>query len=164
MQKPINTIFALVNSEKNVSAADRILASIQEELFKNKQLQRNVLVKEFSSKGIGPVNDEVRNVILKLMETHGSKLILCFSANDTIMAAQALIDLNATGEIGIIGLYENNETMNYIEKGIVFSVISVDAFSMGMEAMECLFSLINKGHANNYGSADLIVLRKEEGL
>jgi hypothetical protein len=59
VQKPINTIFALVNSEKNVSAADRILASIQEELFKNKQLQRNVLVKEFSSKGIGPVNDEV---------------------------------------------------------------------------------------------------------
>lgn len=164
LQKPVKTIFALVNSEKNVSAADRILSSIQEELFKNKQRQRNVLVKEFSSKGIGPVNDEVRNVILNLMETHGSKLILCFSANDTIMAAQALIDLNATGEIGIIGLYENNETMNYIEKGIVFSVISIDAFSMGMEAMECLFSLINKGHTNNYGSADLIVLRKEEGL
>lgn len=162
IQTTIPTVLALVNTEKNISATDRVLASIQEEFNKSKNLKRTILTETISGRGVEPVSDEVKELVSKLNKEQEVKLILCFSANDTVMAAQALVDLNLTGEIGIIGLYENKETRTFIEKGIIFSVISFDAFSMGVKAMESLFSLIEQGYANNYGAIDLVVLRKEE--
>lgn len=82
VQTTIPAVLALVNTEKNMSATDRILASIQEEFNKSKSVKRNILTETITGRGVEPISDEVKELVSKLNRQQDLKLILCFSAND----------------------------------------------------------------------------------
>lgn len=161
----VHNILALVDIEKNVTAVDRILSSLQEELKSRKGNEIiNIYIEHIVNKNFSGIDANTRNIIQNAVENYNTELILCFSADETISAAQTLIDLNLTANSSVIGLYENSKTQSYIDKGIIFSVISVDAYSIGIEAMKNLFLWKTKGYTNSYSTTDLVMLRKEEHL
>lgn len=163
--KKVRNILALVNTDKNITATDRILASMQEEL--QKRIPNNSILihtEQISSRSSSKIDSAIRSTVKNGVTSYKPELILCFSADDTVITAQTLIDLNLTADTEIIGLYENEKTQIYIDIGIIFSVVSVDAKLIGMQAMENLFSWKADGYANSYSTSDIVIIRKEEKL
>ena len=74
--------------------------------------------------------------VLTMLRTYPSiNAIFCASANDTIGAAQVVVELNRVGSILIIGTDETKEIRHYMDKGVIAATIQRDATWVGRQAM-----------------------------
>lgn len=85
--------------------------------------------------------------------------IFCLSADYTVLAAQAVLSQNKTGMTEIIGLYDNEEAKDYLKRGIVSSLITVDFYGIGKKAVAEIFNWKEDGFANSYVNIDIEVIR-----
>lgn len=97
-------------------------------------------------------------VIKKSLIKDDINTIISLRIEDTILAAEALIELNLTNQISIIAFRDSPEIYTYIQKGLVHSVIVADAFQMGFKAMQSMIEYFSSGHTNDYIITDLHVL------
>jgi len=88
-------------------------------------------------------------------------VIVSMRVEDTMLAAQMLIELNRTNRVSIISFRESPEIYEYLRKGIVSAVVVVDARQMGRRAMESLVEHLDTGHANDYVITDMHVVTAE---
>ena len=64
-----------------------------------------------------------------------------------------------TGNTKIIGLYTNEKTKEYLDKGILYTVISPSPTDMGALAMEQIFSWKHNGYSNEYITTNINILK-----
>lgn len=74
--------------------------------------------------------------------------IIFTDANDTVAAAQALIDMNLVGRVQLIGFGDDPMIIEYIRKGIIAGTIAVNPERIGYEAVQSLFSLRTTGYTS----------------
>ena len=67
---------------------------------------------------------------------------------DTIAAAQTLVDLNLVGEISVIGFGADPEVIESIRKGIVSASVVIDSELIGYEAVHSLAALRTIGYTS----------------
>ena len=67
--------------------------------------------------------------------------LFCCSSEDTIGAAQVVVDLNRVGRILIIGADETPEIRRYLDKGVITASIVRDSKWIGTEAVHTFFRL-----------------------
>ena len=93
--------------------------------------------------------------------THTTDTILCDNIEDTLTAVNAVIENNMVGKIRIVGYNESNEVLEYIQKGVVYAVITTDGETVGGSAMQSFLDLQSKGWANEFVSNTLEIVRAE---
>lgn len=82
---------------------------------------------------------------ISLLRNHPDiNALFCPNMQDTLGAAQVIIELNLVGKVLIIGSDEGPELSRFIEKGVVAASIVRDARVMGIEAIKS-FSWRNEG-------------------
>ena len=86
-------------------------------------------------------------------------LILSLSEQDTVLAAQTVLDLNMGTKTKIIGFGNGYESNLYFEKGIVAELFKVDAVDIGKKAIHEFFEYNTNGSANSYVTADIQLLK-----
>lgn len=74
--------------------------------------------------------------------------IIFTDANDTIAAAQVLIDMNLVGHVQIVGFGDEESILEYIRKGIVAATIAVNPEKIGYDAVKSLASLCSTGYTS----------------
>lgn len=74
--------------------------------------------------------------------------IIFTDANDTIAAAQALIEMNLVGQVQIIGFGDDEPILENIRKGIVAGSIAVNPERIGFEAFRSLMALRTTGYTS----------------
>ena len=118
---------------------------------------------EMSFLDISPIlsenNPGVDEQISRAITSLNPDSIFCFSADYTVLAAQAVLSQNKNGITEIIGLYDNEEARDYLKKGIVSSLITVDFYGIGRKAVAEIFNWKEDGFANNYVNIDIEVIR-----
>lgn len=77
--------------------------------------------------------------------------VIFTDANDTIAAAQVLIDMNLVGRVRIIGFGDDPGILEHIRKGIVAGSIVINPEKIGYEAIRSLAEL----HATGYTSTSV---------
>ncbi|HPO03106.1 MAG TPA: substrate-binding domain-containing protein [Treponemataceae bacterium] len=85
-------------------------------------------------------------------------VILCLTAEDTVLATQAVIELNQSSRISIIAFRESREILDYVRKGIIQAVVAVDARQMGRKAADAMLEYLETGHSNDFVITDLHVI------
>lgn len=84
------------------------------------------------------------------LETPRPDVLLCLNAEDSLRAAQILVDYNAVGQIAVIGYYDAAEILQAVGKGILHATVSLDAASVGLAAVESFLNLERYGRASEY--------------
>lgn len=85
------------------------------------------------------LDDEIRGLLVNLYKNRQADVLLCFTAEETNLAAQTIVEQNLGDRLSIISFYGNSKTKDYLEKGIVQSMIYIDAWEMGIACAEELF-------------------------
>ena len=95
----------------------------------------------------------------QLASEEGLELIVSLAEQNTILAAQSVLDLNLLGKVKIIGFGDSDDCRSYFEKKIVTELISVKTQDIGKRAMSELFEYLKNGYANSFVSAEVEVLK-----
>lgn len=90
---------------------------------------------------------DAEEMIYRLFRTTPQINALIFTdSNDTIAAAQVLIDLNLVGRVQIIGFGNDSSIQEFIRKGIIAGSIVVNPEKIGYEAVRSLAGLRSTGY------------------
>lgn len=76
--------------------------------------------------------------------------IVFTDVNDTLAAAQVLIDLNMVGAVEMIGFGFEDPIPDYLDKGILTGSIGVNARNIGYQAMAMIQNLITDGFTSAF--------------
>lgn len=88
--------------------------------------------------------------------------IVCTSAEDTISAAQIVVDLNRVGEITIIGYGDSQEILRYIGKGVIYGTLVSNPDQIGYQSIKSLVEIKkNMMTSSAYVDTGVIVVTRE---
>jgi ribose transport system substrate-binding protein len=88
-------------------------------------------------------------------------LIVFTDTNDTLVAVQAIIDMNLVGSVQIIG-FGNDPVINaYINKGVVLGSIVRDPYNIGFNAVLALTEIKKSGNTSAYVDTGISIIDKE---
>lgn len=73
-------------------------------------------------------------------------VIICTDEKNTPAVAQVLVDNNVVGNIKIIGYGTMSQTLDYIKRGVIYGTVSPDAYTIGYQTVEQLYTRI-KGNS-----------------
>lgn len=91
---------------------------------------------------------EVTNEIIN--EFPNVNAIVCTSTEDTIGAAQVIVDLNKVGNITIIGYGDLPEILRYVEKGVIYGTVVSNPTDMGYQSIKSLVEIKMKNATSAY--------------
>ena len=92
---------------------------------------------------------DVEELLYGLFRGDASINVLIFTdANDTIAAAQTLVDMNLVGRVQLIGFGDDPAILDYIRKGIIAGTIVTNPELIGYESVRSLEALCSTGYTS----------------
>jgi ribose transport system substrate-binding protein len=92
---------------------------------------------------------DAEELLYRLFRTNPDSNIIVFTdANDTIAAAQTLIDMNLVGRVQVIGFGDDPGIKENIRKGVIASSIVINPERIGYEAVRSLTALRTTGYTS----------------
>lgn len=150
---PIGKAVVLHDAAGGRAAEKVMLASVQETVRTFPLLRVSGTAGDADG-ALGP-EETLRRLML---DDAGLDAVATLNVEDTMRAAQALIDLNLGDRISLIAFRESPEILEYVRKGIVRAVVAIDATQMGRKAAGALLEYLGTGHANDYVITDMHVV------
>jgi ribose transport system substrate-binding protein len=98
--------------------------------------------------GLSPLDAE--ELLYRLFRVDQNINTIVFTdSNDTIAAAQTLIDMNLVGRIQVIGFGDDPVIQEHIRKGVIACSIVINPDKIGYEAVRSLVSIRTTGYTSN---------------
>lgn len=136
----ITDIILVSNESDNALAFEQIFPELKDSLRKGFNL--SVLKNSSSNSG----GDEISDMLSKNGRSGKKYILLCFDSSAVNMIARTVVEMNLTDSFCIMSFSGNDETSEFIEKGIVHFVVMPDFYSYGRSCAEQILSSIkNKG-------------------
>ncbi|MBN2511136.1 MAG: substrate-binding domain-containing protein [Spirochaetales bacterium] len=110
---------------------------------------------------LNPIDAE-RVVYDLLLRNPDTDIIVLSDMNDTLVAIQAIIDLNLVGQIQIIGFGEDETIREYIRKGVVLGSIVRNPYRIGYSAVMALKEISTIGYTSAYIDTGINILTRAE--
>ncbi|GAA0785269.1 substrate-binding domain-containing protein [Hathewaya limosa] len=88
------------------------------------------------------------------------KAIICTSALDSIGAARAISDIKLKGKVQIIGFDAFDETLEYINQGLIYATIAPDAYELGYKAVNTMMDFLEGKQVKNFISPVEVITKK----
>lgn len=150
----------IISSENyNSSTYSNMTNSVQTKLKNHPEIEYQVAGIEEIEKGIDLI---IRNTLIKEAEKSQNVSFVCMNEEDTLKMAQLLTEKNISNnsQIKLIGFGNNETCQYYLNKGVITELISLDPLSIGHSAICELFEYRNKGYANSYIAANVIIQKQ----
>ncbi len=110
---------------------------------------------------LGPLAAE--DLLYRLYMTMPEINALIFTdVNDTITAAQILVDLNLVGSVQLLGFGDDSLILQAIRKGIIAGTVVVNPEKIGYEAVASLVGLISTGYTPSTVDTGVQVIEVED--
>jgi ribose transport system substrate-binding protein len=105
---------------------------------------------------------DAEDLLYRLFRTHPDINTVVFTdSNDTIAAAQTLIDMNLVGRVRIIGFGADPGIQDGIRKGVIACSIVFNAERIGYEAVQSLAALRRTGYTSTSIDTGIAILGRE---
>jgi ribose transport system substrate-binding protein len=106
---------------------------------------------------------DAEELLFRLFRTHPDINTVVFTdSNDTIAAAQSLIDMNLVGRVGIIGFGSDPGIQDGIRKGVIASSVVINAERIGYEAVQSLAALRRTGYTSTSIDTGIEIIGKDD--
>jgi len=110
--------------------------------------------------GLGPLDAEA--LLYRLIRARPDVNTIVFTdPNDTIAAAQTLVDVNLVGWAQVIGFGDDAAIQEDIRKGVVFASVVMNPERMGYEALRSLAALRGTGYSSTAIDTGLEIIDRE---
>jgi ribose transport system substrate-binding protein len=87
--------------------------------------------------------------------------IIFTDSNDTIAAAQTLIDLNMVGRVQVIGFGSDPGVLESIRKGVIACSLAINPERIGYEAVRSLAALRQTGYTSTLIDTGIEIISRE---
>jgi ribose transport system substrate-binding protein len=87
--------------------------------------------------------------------------VIFTDSNDTIAAAQALIDMNMVGRIQLIGFGNEQSIREYIRKGVISASVVINPEKIGYQAVKSLIELSQSGFTSAAVDTGVEIVEKD---
>jgi ribose transport system substrate-binding protein len=102
---------------------------------------------------------DAEELLYRLFRTNPDINTIVFTdSNDTIAAAQTLIDMNLVGRIQVIGFGDDPGIRDNIRKGVIAGSIVIDPERIGYEALRSLAALRTTGYTSTTVTAGIEII------
>lgn len=102
---------------------------------------------------------EAEKLTYSLLESNSDiDLIICADEMSTPGVAQVLVDNNKVGDVQVIGYGVMPETLDYIERGVIFGSVCPDAYGIGYSTVKQLLSGLNNDPSSDTTNTDLYTI------
>lgn len=88
-------------------------------------------------------------------------MIICMDERSTPGVAQSLVDNNLVGDIKLIGYGLMPQTIDYIEKGVIYGTVYPNAHQIGYEVVSQLHKVLEGEQISDYVNTDLYSIDSE---
>ena len=88
-------------------------------------------------------------------------LILCTGETSTPGVAQVLVDANRVGDICVIGYGAMPQTLDYIERGVIYGSVCPDAYQIGYQSVKQLCRMLDGETVSNSSNTGMYTVTKE---
>jgi len=85
-------------------------------------------------------------------------IIALTDSNDTLVAIQAIIDLNLVGQVQIIGFGDERTIQDYVDKGVVLGTIVRNPTEIGYRAVAALKEMNTTGNTSAYVNTGINII------
>lgn len=152
--------FIISSEYSSNSTYSNMTNSIQAKLKNYAEIEYEVVDQEKLFSELGDIIHKVGDYISK----EENVIFVCLNEEDTIKTAQILTEKNILSDkfVNLIGFGNNETCQTYFNKGTITELISLDPISIGEAAVSELFEYRNKGYANSYIAADVIIQRRAQ--
>lgn len=149
-QAVVAMIISNVNGESENTVQNLMISGLKDSVKKYPFIK--VKTVQANKNGIFSAEEVTKDILNKFDDVN---VILCISANDTIGAAQVLVDFNKVGNITIIGYDNTPDILRYIEKGVIYGTVASNPNKMGYESIKSLIEIKKKNRTSSYVSTDV---------
>lgn len=105
---------------------------------------------------------DAERLVYDLMRNNPSTdIIILTDPNDTMVAVQAIIDLNLVGTVQVIGFGDNEIIKEYIYKGLVIGSIVRNPYKIGYTAVMALYEISINGYTSAYVDTGINIITAE---
>jgi len=121
--------------------------------------QARVVVTKRSSSSVIGAEDVVQSILDNYPEVNA---IFCMTPEDTMAAAQAIIDRNRVGEIVVTGtdLTATQSVEKYIEKSIIYGFIERNPYNIGYRSVAALCNIMDGKFQPAYEDIDMDIVTR----
>ncbi|WMJ87210.1 substrate-binding domain-containing protein [Anaerocolumna sp. MB42-C2] len=147
-------VYVLVDENSTDSSQNIILLGIRETIEKTLGKNHGMEIKAVVVNNEDEFSPEetIRDIIMDAENI--PDIMICLNSTYTMCSYQAVVDHNMVGKINIIGYYDSDSILSAIQKGIIYSSISVDTEQMGSLCVEALEEYTLTGHVSEYLPVD----------
>ncbi|MDL2217362.1 substrate-binding domain-containing protein [Christensenellaceae bacterium OttesenSCG-928-M15] len=117
------------------------------------------IVETYSLSGSMLAGEYLSNVVLA--DAKNFNIIICLHEKTTSLLAQRLIDNNLLGSVQLVGYGALPQTLEYIERGVVFGTVCPDAYEVGYNTVALMYAKLNREQVNEYSSTRLFTITME---
>lgn len=116
------------------------------------------IIKKSSGQLIGSA-DIIQNI---LNDFPAVNVIICMSPEDSLAAAQAIVDRNLVGRVSVIGtdLSDTPTVRQYIDRNIIYGYIERNPYEAGFQSVEILTGILDGYFMPTYNTVDLEVITR----
>lgn len=109
---------------------------------------------------LNPLDAEA--LIYKIIKSYPEiNYVLFTDSNDTIAAAQALIDLNEVGRVQVVGFGNDTVIRDYIRKGVITASVVISPEEIGYQAVKSLVELVDSGFTSATVDTGIEIIEKD---
>jgi len=134
-------------SESSGNVAQNIKITGFRDAFKESPDKLEIKTIRFSRMGILTAGEITSEIISNYPDINA---IFCTNAQDTLGAAQVVVDLNKVGDIAIVGYGDLPEIGRYVENGVLYGTVVSDPVNMGYESIKALVELKKNRAISSY--------------
>jgi ribose transport system substrate-binding protein len=88
-------------------------------------------------------------------------MIICLDERSTPGVAQVLVDSNMVGDIKLIGYGVAPQTLDYIDRGVIYGTVCPKAYDIGYYTVKQIASSLKGEQISDYVSTDLFTINKK---
>lgn len=105
---------------------------------------------------------DVEKVIFRILEEHPEvSLIVCTQEKSTPGVAQMVVDANRVGDIKVVGYGAMPQTLEYIERGVIYGTICPNAYEIGYTTVTQLYSMLEGKQTSDFINTDIFAITAE---
>lgn len=105
---------------------------------------------------------DAEEIVSALLNTKPETNTIIFTnEDDTLAYAKMLVEQNKVGTHKIIGFGSSEATKDYLEKGVLDALISVDSYQLGYQALQSIYEICQNGYTSSYVNTGFDFLIKD---
>ena len=149
----------LINSENNSASQNVIISGIREavENDESSKTAANIRIVSVDNSNAFSVEESIRDIF---NEEEVPAVIVCLDELSTTCVYQAVIDYNVVGKVNILGYYDSNTIINGIDRGVIYSTLSVDTSQLGEYCVTALNDYNKLGATSQYYTGDVTLINR----